>query len=95
MIDKAKNIRMNALRKLILKRGWSKNSPYDRRTASRHKKQFLEERCPMNLKDIFAKVLVYTIVAAGALATVIIKQENGLEEHNKKSIRNYHCYFLE
>ena len=42
MIDKAKTLD-ECFKELILKRGWSKNSPYDRRTASRHKKQFLEE----------------------------------------------------
>ena len=33
MIDKAKTLD-ECFKELILKRGWSKNSPYDRRTAS-------------------------------------------------------------
>ena len=32
MIDKAKTLD-ECFKELILKRGWSKNSPYDRRTA--------------------------------------------------------------
>ena len=38
MIDKSKKHLDECFKELILKRGWSKNSPYDRRTASRHKK---------------------------------------------------------
>ena len=68
MIDKAKTLD-ECFKELILKRGWSKNSPYDRRTASRHKKQFLEGTLP----DEFAKCWLYNS-AAGALATGIIKQ---------------------
>ena len=49
MIDKAKTLD-ECFKELILKRGWSKNSPYDRRTASRHKKQFLEGTLPDEFK---------------------------------------------
>jgi hypothetical protein len=57
MIDKAKTLD-ECFKELILKRGWSKNSPYDRRTASRHKSYSLKERCLMNLKEYICKVLV-------------------------------------
>ena len=67
MIDKAKTLD-ECFKELILKRGWSKNSPYDRRTASRHKKQFLEGTLPDEFKR------AYLQSAAGALATGIIKQ---------------------
>ena len=73
MIDKAKTLD-ECFKELILKRGWSKNSPYDRRTASRHKKLFLEGALPDEFKrNIFAKCWLYNS-AAGALATGIIKQ---------------------
>ena len=52
MIDKAKTLD-ECFKELILKRGWSKNSPYDRRTASRHKKQFLEGTLPDEFKRVF------------------------------------------
>ena len=84
MIDKAKTLD-ECFKELILKRGWSKNSPYDRRTASRHKKQFLEGTLPDEFKRVYLQSAGYTIVQPD--------KENGLEEHNKKSIRNYHCYF--
>ena len=52
MIDKAKTLD-ECFKELILKRGWSKNSPYDRRTASRHKKLFLEGALPDEFKRIY------------------------------------------
>ena len=52
MIDKAKTLD-ECFKELILKRGWSKNSPYDRRTASRHKKQFLEGTLPDEFKRVY------------------------------------------
>ena len=52
MIDKAKTLD-ECFKELILKRGWAKNSPYDRRTASRHKKQFLEGSLPDEFKRVY------------------------------------------
>ena len=92
MIDKAKTLD-ECFKELILKRGWSKNSPYDRRTASRHKKLFLEGALPDEFKRIYLKSAGYTIVQPELWRQELSNRENGLEEHNKKSIRNYHCYF--
>ena len=61
MIDKAKTLD-ECFKELILKRGWSKNSPYDRRTASRHKKLFLEGALPDEFKRIYLQSAGYTIV---------------------------------
>lgn len=61
MIDKAKTLD-ECFKELILKRGWSKNSPYDRRTASRHKKQFLEGTLPDEFKRVYLQSAGYTIV---------------------------------
>ena len=61
MIDKAKTLD-ECFKELILKRGWSKNSPYDRRTASRHKSNSLKERCPMKFKRVYLQSAGYTIV---------------------------------
>ena len=64
MIDKAKTLD-ECFKELILKRGWSKNSPYDRRTASRHKKQFLEGTLPDEFKRVYLQSAGYTIVQLG------------------------------
>ena len=61
MIDKAKTLD-ECFKELILKRGWSKNSQYDRRTASRHKKQFLEGTLPDEFKRVYLQSAGYTIV---------------------------------
>ena len=61
MIDKAKTLD-ECFKELILKRGWSKNSPYDRRTASRHKKLFLEGALPDEFKRIYLQSAGYSIV---------------------------------
>ena len=61
MIDKAKTLD-ECFKELILKRGWSKNSPYDRRTASRHKKQFLEGTLHDEFKRVYLQSAGYTIV---------------------------------
>ena len=59
MIDKAKTLD-ECFKELILKRGWSKNSPYDRRTASRHKKQFLEGTLPDEFKRVYLQSAGYS-----------------------------------
>lgn len=40
-------------RELITKRGWSKNSPYDRKVASVHKKLFLADKLPDETKRVY------------------------------------------
>lgn len=92
MIDKAKTLD-ECFKELILKRGWAKNSPYDRRTASRHKKQFLEGSLPDEFKRVYLQSAGYTIVQPEAGDRNYRNRENGLEEHNKKSVRSYHYYF--
>lgn len=57
MIDKAKTLD-ECFKELILKRGWSKNSPYDPELHQGIKSNSLKERCPMNLKEYICKVLV-------------------------------------
>lgn len=47
---------------LIAKRGWSKNSPYDRKSASLHKKMFLSGRLPDETKRIYLQSAGYELV---------------------------------
>ena len=64
-------------------------------TAELHqgiKSYSLKERCLMNLKEYILQSAGYTIVQPD-FGDRNYKTENELEEHNKKSIRNYHCYF--
>lgn len=46
---------------LIIHRGWWKNSPYDRKSASFHKKQFLEGKLPDEIKRVYLLNAGYTL----------------------------------
>lgn len=61
MIDEVKTLD-ECFKDLISKRAWSKNSSYDRRTASRHKKLFLAGELPDEIKRVYLQSAGYTIV---------------------------------
>lgn len=46
---------------LIIHRGWWKNSPYDRKSASVHKKLFREGRLPDEVKRVYLQNAGYTL----------------------------------
>lgn len=47
---------------LISERGWSKNSPYNRKTASLHKKMFLSGKLPDETKRIYLQSAGYKLL---------------------------------
>lgn len=47
---------------VIKKRGWYKNSLFDRKKAAYHKKMFLEHRLPYDIKKIYLQNIGYEIV---------------------------------
>ena len=46
----------------IKKRGWSKNSIFDRKRAAYHKKQFLDNKLPYEVKKMYLEGMGYEII---------------------------------